>query len=664
MKTFRLSVSGRIYSIIVLGVAGLIGLSALDAYNLKNSLKHQRESELSHLVQLAVGIAETEHNAATSGAISDDEAKRRAIARIAKLRYSQDDYFWINDLAPRMIMHPAKPELNGTDLSENKDPSGKRIFIEFTDVVKRNGSGFVEYQWPKPGHDRPQPKLSFVSGFGPWGWVIGTGVYVDDLEEQFWQSAKNAALIVGMVAVVLGVITILIARRMSKALVSMTEALEELGNGNFAISLPGLARRDELGDMARSIESFRSKSAEKAEADAAAEARKRLVTEELKRQALQNMAETVERETNRAVADVASGTDRMAASAGLMSETAGLLGENSSSVAAAAEEALATAETVSAASAQLSQSIGSIAAQIASSKQLTTEAVDAAAKAQVTISRLSDTAQSVSVVTNLISEIASQTNLLALNATIEAARAGTAGRGFSVVASEVKSLADQTARATTEISQKIAEIQKTTLESVESISSIGQVIEKVEAVSVEIVGAIEKQNSFSQEIARAVTETSQAAREVAQQITTVSKEAVETGRRALEIREGSSLVAQKVDSLRQILVRVIRTSTSDVDRREGKRHDVDIPVRVKSPAGIRNTRIMNISNAGALLDDPGREFVPGHRIQIKIDMVETEVSGTVLRNGEHGTIICFDDGNAAQELITQIDAKWKPNHAA
>ena len=344
----------------------------MQASNLADSLKRQRQDELSHLTQVAMSIAREEYDASVRNHSASELARKNAADRISKLRYGNGDYFWINDLGPRMIMHAAKPELNGQDLSDIKDPNGKRLFVEFVNVVKSKGSGFVEYQWPKPGKEAPQPKLSYVAGFEPWGWIIGTGVYVDDLQAQLWESARNVIIAALVVIGLLGAITLLIARRMSSALVRMTSSVTELGEGNFGIELPGLDRGDELGDMARSIEQFRIKAAEKARNEANQEEERRQVAEQAKGKALQEMAETVERETNAAVGEVANGTERMARNAVSMTDSALLLGKNSSNVAAAAEEALANAQTVAKASSQLSASIAEIASQVKSSRALTT----------------------------------------------------------------------------------------------------------------------------------------------------------------------------------------------------------------------------------------------------------------------------------------------------
>jgi methyl-accepting chemotaxis protein len=657
MRRIRFSVSLRIYTIIGLSFCGLIGLAVMQANNLKASLKQQRQSELSHLAQVAVGIAREEYEIAVRDHSSDDLARKSAAARISKLRYGNGDYFWINDLGPRMIMHPAKPELNGQDLTDSKDPTGKRLFVEFVNVVKKDGSGFVEYQWPKPGKETPQPKLSFVAGFEPWSWVIGTGVYIDDLEAQLWESAKAVMLAALIVMGLLGTITLVIARKMSAALVAMTTSVTRLGEGDFEIELPGLDRRDELGDMARSIARFKIKIAEKVVADAVLDDQRRQLAEDGKRNALKQMAETVERETTAAVSEVSARTGEMAGKAAQMTGSAVLLAENSNSVAAAAEEALTTAQIVATASAQLSLSIAGIASQVSASRRLTTEAVAASTTAQSTIAKLSQAANRVGAVTNLISEIASQTNLLALNATIEAARAGSAGRGFAVVAGEVKSLAEQTAKATTEIAQQISEIQQATEQSVASMNGISDVIRNVESVSSAIALAIEEQSSVTREIARTVEETSQAARQVAQQITAVSSEAVETGRRASDIRDGSADIAGKVDNLRAILIRVIRTSTADVDRRMFVRLEVGCHGTIEVQGKSYRVVVRDLSEGGALIDESMPAAGMGNQIVLSVDGIAAKLKGVVARKDPNATLLKFDLSEEAAKIIRGLAAK-------
>jgi methyl-accepting chemotaxis protein len=654
MASPRFSLGLRIYSIIGLSFCGLIGLAVTQSENLASALKEQRQNELAHLTQTAVSIAREEYDTIARDKVAADLAQKKAAERIGKLRYGNGDYFWINDLTPKMVMHPVKPEMNGQDLAENKDPSGKRLFVEMADVVKRQGAGVVEYQWPKPGKDTPQPKLSYVGGFEPWGWVIGTGVYIDDLQAQVWESKRAVVIAATIIIVVLGAITLLIARRISSALAAMGKALDQLGRGNFDIALPGLKRSDELGDMARSIEQFRRKTEDNARQAAMLEDEQRLVAERIKAKALQEMATRVEREATNAVGEIALGTSHMADNAKSMTESALTLEQNSSSVAAAAEQALANTQTVAKASSQLAASIAQLSSQVSSSRELTRKAVVASSEAQTTIAKLSDAADRVGAVTSLISEIAGQTNLLALNATIEAARAGEAGRGFAVVASEVKSLAEQTAKATSEISQQIAEIQESTRASVASIGAIGEVIRNVETVSSSIADSIGAQNKVTVEISRTVEETSIAAREVATQIASVSREVSEAGRRSSDIRDGSTDIANKVEALRRTLVQVIRTSTTDVDRRLSTRLNINRPGTLKVNGQSVPVTIRNIALGGVLIEAIPDRLSVNIQVSVAINGMTPDLPGSVTRVNDHSALVQFTLNDEQSRLLTNM----------
>jgi len=654
MASLRYSIALRIYTIIGLSFCGLIGLAMTQAETLATALKEQRQNELGHLVQTAVSIAREEYDTIARDKVAPELAQKKAAARIGKLRYGNGDYFWINDLEPRMVMHPGKPELNGQNLSDNKDPTGKRLFVEMAEVVKRQGAGVVEYQWPKPGKDTPQPKQSYVGGFEPWGWVIGTGVYVDDLQAQVWESKRTVAIAATLVMVVLGAITLLIARQMSSALAAMTKALNQLDQGNFEITLPGLKRSDELGDMARSIDRFRLKITDKVRQAVLLEDEQRQVAERIKGKALHDMAEAVERETSTAVGEVALGTGQMAGNATSMTASALTLEKNSSSVAAAAEQALANTQTVAKASSQLAASIAQISSQVSASREFTRKAVAASSAAQSTIAKLSDAADKVGAVTSLISEIAGQTNLLALNATIEAARAGEAGRGFAVVASEVKSLAEQTAKATSEISQQIAEIQDSTRASVASIGAIGEVIRNVETVSSSIADSIGVQSKMTVEISRTVEETSIAAREVAIQIAAVSREATEAGRRSSDIRDGAVDIASKVEQLRVTLIRVIRTSTADVDRRRSPRLTIDRPGTLKLNGNPFPITVRNLALGGVLIDAIPVALSLNMKVSVAIDGMTPDLPGSVTRLGDHSAVVQFMLNAEQSKLLSDM----------
>ncbi len=529
MQRLRFSIGFRIYCIIGLSFCGLIGLAAMQANNLADSLKQQRQSELKHLAQVALGIAREEYDAAVRDRSSDELARKTAASRISKLRYGNDDYFWINDHGPRMIMHPAKPELNGQDLSNSKDPTGKRLFVEFVDVVTKNGSGYVDYQWPKPGKDAPQPKLSYVVGFEPWNWVIGTGVYIDDLQSQLWESAKQVMFAALIVIVLLGAVTIVMARRMSSALVAMTSSVTKLGEGNFSIELPGLGREDELGDMARSIEQFRLKAGQKARDEAEAKITQDQLTAEQRKREMHKLADDFESAIGEIIETVSSASTELETSAGTLTSTAERSQELTAAVATASEEASANVQSVASATEEMSSSVNEISRQVQESSRMANEAVDQARTTNDRVGELSKAAARIGDVVELINTIAGQTNLLALNATIEAARAGEAGRGFAVVASEVKALAEQTAKATGEIGQQIAGIQAATQDSVNSIKEISGTIEKLSEISSTIASAVEEQGAATLEISRNVQQAAQGTMRVSSNITDVQRGASETG---------------------------------------------------------------------------------------------------------------------------------------
>lgn len=526
---FRFTIGRKIYMVIGLAFVGFLGVMLFTMRDLQISLEKQKTSELKHLTEIALGIARDEHENAQKGGISDEEARKRAAARIGLLRYGQNDYFWINDMHPRMVMHPMQPKLNGNDLSENKDPNGKRLFIEFVETVKKHGAGIVAYEWPKPGATQPLPKMSYVAGFQPWGWVIGTGLYIDNLKEETWEALSRALMIFGIILALTGGIAVLVGRGISRAMRGMTDGMGELAAGNFDVVMPGADRQDEIGDMVVAVEAFKEKAIEKARLEAEQKQTEDERAAAERRTAMIGLADRFESAVGEIVNTVSSASGELEAAANSLTRTAENTQSLSATVASTSEQASANVQSVASAAEEMSASVSEIARQVQESSNIAADAVRQAEKTDARINELSQAAARIGDVVDLISAVAQQTNLLALNATIEAARAGEAGKGFAVVAQEVKALAAQTAKATEEISTQIAAMQTATQDSVTAIKDISGTINRISEIASVIAAAVEEQGAATQEISRNVQEAATGTTQVASNITEVNRGAAETG---------------------------------------------------------------------------------------------------------------------------------------
>src|SRR5207253_2139876 len=289
---------------------------------------------------------------------------------------------WINDMHPKMVMHPIKPEMNGNDLSSYKDPNGKLLFVDFVDTVKKNGSGFVPYEWPKPGFDKPQPKLSYVVGFAPWNWLVGTGVYIDDLKTQSWASTQRSLIVAGVILLFMLAVSIFVARSVAGPLQRMTVAMNDLASGSLAVEVPGVGRGDEIGEMANAVEVFKSNAVAQKTLEAEQRAAETRATSGRKAE-MHKMANDFEAAVGQIVEAVSSASSQLEVSAGTLTATAERAKELTGAVAAASEEASTNVQSVASAT-------GEIGEQRSSSQAATQESVNAIQAISGTIEKLSE----------------------------------------------------------------------------------------------------------------------------------------------------------------------------------------------------------------------------------------------------------------------------------
>ncbi|MGE5547515.1 MAG: methyl-accepting chemotaxis protein [Solirubrobacterales bacterium] len=364
-----------------------------------------------------------------------------------------------------------------------------------------------------------------------------------------------------IVAVIFGLgitflVAVVVARGLNRPIVRMTETMTRLAGGDTSLQIHGLTLQNEFGDMARAVEVFRSNRLEAdrlgaaEHANEAAKERRRLVVEELTR--------AFEREASAALAAVGTASEELKKTALQLDSGAKRMADHSNAVSVAASETSSNVQSVASAAEELAASIAEIGRRAAESANVSREAVDEAHRTNTLVSGLADAAHSIGEVVELISSIASQTNLLALNATIEAARAGDAGKGFAVVANEVKSLANETAKATDQISSQVGTVQQATREAVQAIEGIGVTIARISEIASAIAAAVEQQDATTRDIARNAQEAAGGTVEVSRHVHDVTGEAAETGTTADRVLRAADGLADQSASLRTSVEKFLR----------------------------------------------------------------------------------------------------------
>ncbi|QOZ11660.1 methyl-accepting chemotaxis protein [Bradyrhizobium sp. CCBAU 51765] len=374
--------------------------------------------------------------------------------------------------------------------------------------------------------------------------IAGADARASSAEERASRLREALRWAIGLATLGIGFVAVLVGQKLARLLIRMSEAMRQLAAGQFDVTLPGLGRSDEIGDMAQAMEAFKVRSKEKLQEELAANQEQDRVAAKRRKAELGELAGTFERAVSSVIDTMSSASTELEASARELTETAQLTREISDNVASASEEASANVQLVAAATEEMMASASEIGRQVARSTEIAHEAVRQAEETDRRMKQLSAAATKVGGVVDLIAAIARQTNLLALNATIEAARAGGAGRGFAVVALEVKSLATQTANATVEIGQQIADIQAATLESASAITNIGNSISRISQIASAIAAATDQQGAVTKDIAQNIQHAAAMSMTVAGNIRQVAQKAFITGASSSQVLRSANVLAR------------------------------------------------------------------------------------------------------------------------
>ncbi len=544
----RLTIKLRLIIVATVGLVGLVFLGAEKVAEIRAELHSAVEQRLEMVTEIGLSIAQTRFDETAAGTLSEAEARARAAAEIAELRYEGTNYLWINDLDGILVAHPHRAEQIGTSMLGLTDSDGTPIYRRFVEAA-RDGGGFVGYVGRRPGSDQmTSPKLAHIAVFEPWGWAIGTGSYVDDVAARVWAEVRSGALVVLAAVLVTATVVFLVSRSITKGIGAMTEAMRHLADGHTGFKVPFTGSRTEFGVMAQTLEVFRTNAIEKTALEAQQKALEQRAAEQ-RRADLHKLADDFEGNVGRVITSVSAESATLLRSADSLSTIAEETGRQATTVATAADEASANVQTVAAAADELGTSIGEISRQMTVQSDAADEAVAGVATSEERIRGLAGQVDAIGGVVSLITRIAEQTNLLALNATIEAARAGEAGKGFAVVASEVKALATQTAKATDEIAAQIKAVQDQTGDVVSAIADITAKIQKIQDVASSVAAAVEEQNAASSEISRNIQEASTGTNQVSTAIVQVSEASVGAGRSANDVLTASQDLKSQAEDL-------------------------------------------------------------------------------------------------------------------
>lgn len=508
-----------------LAVLGLLVMMTLSLTALRASMLEERQTKVKNEVETAAGVVNYYVGLAKKGQMDQATAQKTAIDALRGLRYGGTEYFFIWNTQYVYQLLPTKPEFEGQNKGEMKDSDGKLILVELTKAAQRGGD-FFEYRFNKPGADQPAPKISYATLISDWNWVVGTGVYIDDIDHAFLKQASWALLQLVLLLLLLGVLVWLVTRSILQQLggepVLGIQVMNRVAEGDLSVDVGTAPEGSMLASLRRMVLGLH---------DMVQEVTRDAHT--LGQQAVQVAGSS--REIATASSRQADGTTSMAAAMEELTVSINHISGSSDVAEQASQTATQLAE----------DGVGQIGKVSASMEQISSRVVLASEQ----IRALDGKAREISSITAEIKEIAGQTNLLALNAAIEAARAGEQGRGFAVVADEVRKLAERTSSATVSIEQMLTSVQSETKTVVEAMNATLPEVEQGVSQAKEVTGLLSKMHSGAamasvslREVATATREQSVASNSIATQVEEISQMAEET----------SATVHQVADSVSQI----------------------------------------------------------------------------------------------------------------
>jgi methyl-accepting chemotaxis protein len=551
MGIFNLSIRMKLIGFTFLAITAVALIGWMGAREVAQNLTKQKHAELRSQVDVALSVVRHEIERLKKGEVSSSAVLKNAAEAVRPMRFSGNEYFFFYDMSGINLMHPFRRDFEGKDMSGLKDENGVLIIQEMMRVTQRGGSGLVEYLWKKPGSDTATLKVAFVAGVPELNLFVGTGVHVEDVDaliaEAKLRMIQNCLFVIGAI-IALG-ITAMVG--VTRPLRRLKESLSKLALGRFDVNIQGLTRKDELGDIARSVRDVQQLMQERATAE-----KTQLLESE--KQAAQDRHSVLAGASERFDESIQTLAERLQSEALSLSATAEALSAESTSVDQSASavsttvtEVLDHIRTVASAIVELdanaqhsSERCNSVLTKMKGAAETTTQTRE-------TIEALNVASADIGQVAALIQSIAEQTNLLALNATIEAARAGDAGRGFAVVASEVKQLATQTASATDDITQKITKIAEATLNAVKATNVIGVTIDELNLITNDIASAVQQQSAAAAEISRAVEIAASQTERVSKEMADVAGSAETTRKGATNVVETAKAFDLKATELRE-----------------------------------------------------------------------------------------------------------------